>query len=67
LSFNVDRRPAEDVTTVTLSPLPGLIEPQEALIRMTGSDFRIGGNRGFYSPSHDFIQVPTPQAFFGAS
>jgi antirestriction protein ArdC len=42
-----------------------LILPQaEALIRATGADIRIGGNRAFYVPSEDFIQVPPPSAFF---
>jgi antirestriction protein ArdC len=42
-----------------------LILPQaEALIRATGADIRIGGNRAFYMPSEDFIQVPPPSAFF---
>tara|TARA_R110000772_G_scaffold87094_7_gene181836 strand:- start:1537 stop:2463 length:927 start_codon:yes stop_codon:yes gene_type:complete len=35
----------------------------EALIRDTGADFRIGGNRAFYVPSEDFIQVPPQPAF----
>ncbi len=42
-----------------------LILPQaEALIRATGVDFRIGGDRAFYDPRHDFVQVPPPQAYF---
>ncbi len=42
-----------------------MIEPQaEALIRATGADFRIGGGRAFYSPPHDFVQVPPPAAYF---
>ena len=27
-------------------------------------DFRIGGERAFYDPRHDFVQVPPPQAYF---
>ncbi len=38
----------------------------EALIRATGVDFRIGGERAFYDPRHDFVQVPPPQAYFEA-
>ena len=47
-------------------PVPeGLILPQaEALIAATGADFRIGGDRAFYSPTLDFIQVPRPEAYF---
>ncbi len=53
---------------LSTTPLPlaeGLILPQaEALIAATAADFRIGGDRAFYSPSHDFIQVPRPDAYF---
>ncbi|NNU17071.1 DUF1738 domain-containing protein [Parvularcula sp. ZS-1/3] len=35
----------------------------EALIAATGADFRIGGDRAFYVPSQDFIQVPPQPAF----
>ncbi len=46
-------------------PPPGLIEPKvEALIRATGIDFRIGGNRAFYVPALDYVQVPPPQAYY---
>jgi antirestriction protein ArdC len=42
-----------------------LILPQaEALIRATGADLRIGGDRAFYVPSADYIQVPPPSSFF---
>ncbi len=48
------------------SPVPeGLMVPQaEALIAATGADFPIGGDRAFYSPNYDFIQVPRPEAYF---
>jgi antirestriction protein ArdC len=48
------------------SPVPeGLIVPQaEVLIAATGADFRIGGDRAFYSRNYDFIQVPRPEAYF---
>ena len=36
----------------------------EHLIAATGADFRIGGDRAFYVPSADFIQVPPQPAFF---
>jgi antirestriction protein ArdC len=43
----------------------GLILPHvDALIAATGADFRIGGERAFYSTAHDFIQVPRPEAYF---
>lgn len=55
----------DDVTIVAPPPPPGLIEPQvDALIRATGIDFRIGGDRAFYVPAHDYVQVPPPQAYF---
>jgi antirestriction protein ArdC len=55
----------EDVAIVAPPPPPGLIEPQvEALIRATSIDFRIGGDRAFYAPAPDYVQVPPPQAYF---
>jgi antirestriction protein ArdC len=50
-----------------VAPLPGCAEvlPHvEAVIAATGADIRIGGEMAFYSPSHDFIQVPPQQAYF---
>ena len=65
--FNTDQceNLPEDVATAA-PPVPtGLIEPRvEALIAATGIDFRIGGNRAFYVPAHDYVQVPPPQAYF---
>ena len=55
----------DDITVAVPPPPPGLIEPRvEALIRATGVDFRIGGDRAFYVPAHDYVQVPPPQAYF---
>jgi len=65
--FNIDQCEGlpEEIAKVAPQPPPGLIEPQaEALIAATGADFRIGGARAFYSPTHDFVQVPPPQAYF---
>jgi antirestriction protein ArdC len=54
-----------DIAAIAPPPLPGLIEPRiEALIRATGVDFRIGGNRAFYAPGPDYVMVPPPQAYF---
>lgn len=65
--FNTDQcdnLPAEIATTPP-PPSPGLFEPQaEALIAATGADFRIGGNRAYYVPFQDYIQVPPPDAYF---
>ncbi|WP_421951726.1 ArdC family protein [Pelagibacterium sp.] len=65
--FNTDQceNLPENVATAA-PPVPtGMIEPRvEALIAATGIDFRIGGNRAFYVPAHDYVQVPPPQAYF---
>jgi antirestriction protein ArdC len=65
--FNTDQ--CEDLPA-DVAPLPepvphDLVLPQaEALIRATGADLRIGGNRAFYVRSADYIQVPPPSAYF---
>src|SRR5262245_6152944 len=42
-----------------------LILPQaEQLIRATGADIRIGGDKAYYDVVGDFIRVPPPQAFY---
>lgn len=41
-------------------------EAGERLIRASGADFRIGGDRAFYSIDGDYVQVP-PQPAFHAS
>jgi len=65
--FNTDQcdgLPA-DIATTAPPPLPGMIEPTvETLIKATGVDFRIGGNRAFYAPTEDYVQVPPPAAYF---
>jgi antirestriction protein ArdC len=65
--FNTDQ--CEEISaeiSTAAPPLPEyLILPQaEALIRATGADLRIGGDRAFYVPSRDYIQVPPPSAYF---
>jgi antirestriction protein ArdC len=65
--FNADQcyGLSADITTVVPPPPPGMIEPRvEALIKATGIDFRIGGNRGFYAPAEDYVQVPPPAAYW---
>ena len=55
----------DDVAAIAPPPTPGLIEPRvETLIRATGIDVRIGGDRAFYVPALDYVQVPPPQAYF---
>jgi antirestriction protein ArdC len=65
--FNTDQCENFPDGLVTASPpVPeGLILPQaEALIDATGADFRIGGDRAFYTAANDYIQVPRPSAYF---
>jgi antirestriction protein ArdC len=47
-------------------PVPdGLILPDvKALIRASRADLRLGGDKAFYSPTLDYIQVPRPEAYF---
>jgi antirestriction protein ArdC len=65
--FNTDQcadLPA-DLAPPPAPPADNLILPQaEALIRATGADIRIGGNRAFYVPSADYIQMPPRSSFF---
>ncbi|MBA3517433.1 MAG: DUF1738 domain-containing protein [Rhizobiales bacterium] len=55
----------EDLVTAP-PPIPeGLIIPEvEALIRASGADLRLGGDKAFYAPALDYIQVPRPEAYF---
>jgi antirestriction protein ArdC len=65
--FNTDQCEAlpEGIGTTAPPPPAGLIEPRvEALIKATGVTFRIGGDRAFYAPAEDYVQVPPPQAYF---
>lgn len=64
--FNVDQCEGlpEGYTAPMASPDPVLaIAEADALIAGSGARFQIGGGEAFYSPSHDFVQVP-PQAAF---
>ena len=60
--FNTDQcadLPAEaSAAAPALSPEKLILPQAEALIRATGADLRIGGDRAFYVPSADYIQVP---------
>jgi antirestriction protein ArdC len=67
--FNTDQ--CEDLPPGLAPPLhsleqhqDGVLPQAEALIRATGADIRIGGNKAFYVPAADFIQVPPPAAYF---
>lgn len=55
----------EDVAVEAPPPPPGQIEPTvEALIKASGIDFRIGGDRAYYVPAHDYVMVPPPAAYY---
>lgn len=47
-------------------PLPEreIVPVAEDVIAASGVDFRIGGDRAFYAPDPDFVQVPPQPAFF---
>jgi antirestriction protein ArdC len=65
--FNVEQcesLPA-DIGVSTPPVATHLILPQvEELIRATGADVRIGGDKAYYDVAGDFIRVPPPEAFF---
>ncbi|HEU4961968.1 MAG TPA: zincin-like metallopeptidase domain-containing protein [Sphingomonas sp.] len=48
------------------APLPErqIVPVAESVIAASGVDFRIGGDRAFYVPSTDHVQVPPQPAFF---
>lgn len=48
------------------APLPErqIIPVAEDVIAASGVDFRIGGDKAFYVPAHDYVQVPPQPAFF---
>lgn len=39
------------------------VERADALIAATGADFRIGGDRAYYAPELDYVQVPYRQLY----
>jgi len=65
--FNADQcENLPEAMTAASTPIPEhLILPQaKALIAASGADFRIGGERAFYSPECDFVQVPRPDSYY---
>jgi len=48
------------------APLPErqIVPVAEAVIAASGVPFRVGGNKAFYVPGLDFVQVPPQPAFF---
>jgi len=65
--FNVaqcDGLPERLSVRAPVVPERDLIPEAELLIAATKADFRVGGERAFYVPAADFIQVPPQSAFF---
>jgi antirestriction protein ArdC len=63
--FNADQ---VDGWQAPVSPMPSEAESiaeAEAFVSATKADIRHGGERAFYSPSHDTIQVPDRERFTG--
>ena len=55
----------EDLDSAPLPVPEGLILPEvEALLRASQADLRLGGDKAFYAPALDYIQVPRPEAYF---
>lgn len=64
--FNVDQCEGLSPDLTALVPptdLSVILPKVEELIRRTGADFRIGGDRAFYHVPGDFIRVPPPEAY----
>jgi antirestriction protein ArdC len=54
----------EDFLAVPCTPIPFEdFGPAEQVIAATGADIRHGGDRAFYDPQDDYIQMPQRQAF----
>ena len=64
--FNIDQCDGlpDDIITNT-EPLPEreIIPRAERLAKASGADIRHGGNKAFYCPELDYIQLPPQQAF----
>lgn len=59
-----DGLPEAVTTTAPAVPEPVILPEAEALIRASGATLRCGGDRAFYNPALDVIQVPPPAAYF---
>jgi antirestriction protein ArdC len=63
--FNIDQCDGLSVDVASIMPSPPMVEPQvEALIHATGIDVRIGGDRAYYCPPEDYVQIPPPASYF---
>lgn len=65
--FNVEQIQGLPERYAAKAPAPKPIEYRhekaEEFIAATGAEIRYGGNRAFYSPAHDFIQMPPQPSF----
>ena len=64
--FNADQ--VEGYTPVPVEPITetkARHDRSEALIAATGAEIRFGGDRAFYVPSQDFVQMPVLEDFKG--
>ncbi|WP_395335130.1 zincin-like metallopeptidase domain-containing protein [Novosphingobium sp. BL-8A] len=64
--FNVaqcDGLPDDLIPPTVALPEREIVPVGEAVIAASGIDFRIGGDKAFYSPGRDFVQVPPQQTF----
>lgn len=64
--FNADQVDGYTAKPVDDQPAPSFNNGDaEKLIAATGADIKHGGNRAFYAPQPDFIQMPEKSAFKG--
>jgi antirestriction protein ArdC len=64
--FNVEQCEGLPADFYAKEEAPSLTEQHavgEALIRASGADYRIGGDRAYYSPAADYVRVPPQPAF----
>lgn len=59
-----DGLPHELIASAPIAEVSCILPEVEALIRRSCADMRLGGDRAFYAPTLDYIQVPRPEAFF---
>lgn len=63
--FNADQINGWNPPETPLTNKTHSLEKAEAFIDKTGAEIRHGGERAFYSPSGDFIQMPNRERFTG--
>ena len=59
-----DGLPDELIAPAPTAEVSSILPEVEAVIRRSCADMRLGGDRAFYAPTLDYIQVPRPEAFF---